>query len=314
MRMPSARNSKRSPPECGVDHKVAIIILMMPCEEDENQKQLSALSTESVPVDEHCIGDRWEVQNSDQLAKLIAIIAMGQASHAAKIIREFKQAAPVIPHEDLVRAAKQELRVRGGTEEQRKSSRWHRDGFIFEVISWIAARQDTGPHTYLKAPHIKATTQGIDGLMIELDPKQKGITRATIFEDKCSENPRKKFRDEIMPAFQDHHKNNRAPELVDTAAALIEKSGLDESAAVKAAATVLDINYRRYRAALTVTSKNDSEDRRKALFKGYDKLAKIKASQRLGATFVVDNQLRDWFEALASRAIAFLDTFEEETV
>src|SRR5216684_4148826 len=44
--------------------------------------------------------------------------------------------------------------------------RWQRDGFIFEAISWIAARQTHGERALLKDPHVSATSQGLDGLMI----------------------------------------------------------------------------------------------------------------------------------------------------
>lgn len=43
-----------------------------------------ALTTEPVAIDGHCVGDRWTVEDEDRLAKLIAIIAMGQATHAAE--------------------------------------------------------------------------------------------------------------------------------------------------------------------------------------------------------------------------------------
>ena len=46
--------------------------------------------------------------------------------------------------------------------------RWQRDGFIFEAISWIAARQACGERALLEDPHVSATSQGLDGLMIEL--------------------------------------------------------------------------------------------------------------------------------------------------
>lgn len=111
-----------------------------------------------------------------------------------------------------------------------------------------------------------------------------------------------------MKTFEEHHANARAPELVSFAAALIEKSGVDGSAAVRAAARVLDHAYRRYRAALAITAKDDSQAGRAALFKGYDKLKGIKADQRVGATFIVDGHLRDWFDTLANRAIAVIDS------
>jgi hypothetical protein len=235
---------------------------------------------------------------------------MGQALHAAKIIEDLAPASPAITAASLTQASKQQLQISGATDDHKKSSRWRRDGFLFEAIAWIAARQAGTPRTYLKDPHIKSTTQGIDGLMIEMDPAGPEVSRATIFEDKCSENPRDIFRDDVMKAFGDHHKNLRGPDLVAGAAALIKESGIDGTAAVTAAARVLDLAYRRYRASLAVTAAHDSLKGRIALFKGYDKLKDIKAEQRVGTTFIVNGDLRDWFDNLADHAIAALDSME----
>jgi hypothetical protein len=270
-----------------------------------------ALLTAVVPVDSHSVGDRWTVRDFDQLAGLIAVIAMGQALHAAKIIDELAPASPAITAASLTQAAKQQLLIIGATDDHKKASRWRRDGFLFEAISWIVARQAGTPRTYLKDPHIKSTTQGIDGLMIEMTPAAREVSRATIFEDKCSENPRDIFRGDVMKAFGDHHKNLRGPDLVAGAAALIKESGIDGTAAVTAAARVLDLAYRRYRASLAVTATHDSLKGRIALFKGYDKLKDINAEQRVGATFIVDGDLRPWFDGLAAHAIAALDSMEK---
>jgi hypothetical protein len=44
-----------------------------------------ALEIEAVEIDEHCTGSRWVADDPDHLARMIAIIAMGQAAHAARI-------------------------------------------------------------------------------------------------------------------------------------------------------------------------------------------------------------------------------------
>lgn len=273
-----------------------------------------ALLTGPVPVDPDSIGDRWTVRDIDRLARLIALIAMGQAIHAAKIINALAPASPAITHDALILAAKQQLQINGTTEEQKDASRWRRDGFLFESISWVAARQQSTSRTYLKDPHIKSTTQGIDGLMIEMDANLPQVSRATIFEDKCSDNPRAMFRDEVMKSFEDHHNHARAPELVSVAASLIAKSGIDETAAVEAAARVLDLVYRRYRAALAITAKDDSQRGRASLFKGYGKLIGIEAEQRVGATFIVNGDLRGWFDDLADRTTMVIDGFKKEAI
>jgi hypothetical protein len=233
--------------------------------------------------------------------------------HAAKIIEGLSPTSSAITAASLTDAAKRQLRIVGKTDDQKDASRWRRDGFLFEAISWIAARQGGTSRIYMKDPHIKSTTQGIDGLMIELAASAPEITAATIFEDKCSEHPRAIFRQDVMKAFGDHHKNLRGPELVSGASALIEKSGLDGTAAVQAASRVLDLAYRRYRASLAVNTEHDSEKGRVALFKGYDKLKGITAQQRIGATFVIDGDLRDWFDSLAKRAMTALDEMAKES-
>lgn len=233
---------------------------------------------------------------------------MGQAAHAAQIITELLPAEPAINNQALRLDAKQALTIKGDTDEKRQASRHHRDGLIFEAISWAAAQQETGGEALLRDPHIKSTNQGLDGLMIELDGTRTAIRRATIFEDKCSEDPRRVFRDEILPAFLTYHKNSRASELLTTTAALLEKAGLNGTNAVEAAARVLAKEYRAYRGCLATTQEDDSQERRKRLFKNYEELDGITASQRIGGILVTTADLRAWFHDLAGRAIAYINS------
>jgi hypothetical protein len=272
----------------------------------------NALAIDAVPVDADSTGSRWTAGDLDLLARIVAIIAMGQATHAARIIGALEPAAPAINHAALRASAKQRLTVSGTTDEQKKARRYQRDGLIFEAISWIAAQQETAGKALLRDPHVSATTQGLDGLMIERDASGAEVLRATIFEDKCSENPDETFRYKIMPAFRDHHENKRAPDLLATAAALLEKAGLDGTKAVEAAGRVLDKAYRAYRASLAVTPADDTDARRQSMFKTYGDLGGINADQRLGAVLVTSDDLRDWFDALAGKAIAYLDDLDDE--
>lgn len=280
---------------------------------DEVSKKLtkSALKVETCKINEYCVGSRWEVSDGEYLARIIAIIAMGQAVHAAQIIADLLPAAPAINEKALCEDAKLRLSIKGDTPDAQDASRWHRDGLVFEAISWIAARQEASGEVLLKDPHISATTQGLDGLMIELDEKATAITRATIFEDKCSGDPRRKFRDEVLPAFAAYHRNKRASDLVAAAATLITAK-LTGTAATQAAARVLDLQYRAYRAGLTIEPGRDNEKGRAALFKDYETLNKITENQRIGATLVTATALRDWFDTMAEQAIAYLDVLEKE--
>jgi hypothetical protein len=269
------------------------------------------LVTETVPIDEDCIGDRWSALDEEHLARLIAIVAMGQADYAAFILRELRPVAPAFTHIALCREAKLKLTVQDDEAKVRTGyPRWQRDGFIFEAISWIAARQTYGGHTLLKTPHVSATSQGLDGLMIELSEDKSTVVTTTVFEDKCTDHPRDTFRDKVMPAFLERHRNDRSAELVATASALLGKAGIDEEAAARLAAAVMDSTQRRYRAAFALTDEYDSQRERKKLFKGYNALEGIEATQRIGAGLIIDGELRAWFDALALRAVAYLNELE----
>jgi hypothetical protein len=274
--------------------------------------QPPALIIEPVEVDADCVGSRWTAADIDHLARIIAIIAMGQAAHAARIIAELLPSEPAIHYAALQADARQRLSIVGRKKEQRETSRYRRDGLIFEAISWAAAHQATAGKALLRDPHLSSTTQGLDGLMIELDEAGTAVARATIFEDKCSEHPRHMFRYEILPAFRVYHDNKRASELVATAAALIEKIGIDGTRSTIAAARVLDKNYRAYRGSLAVTTADDSLERRKKLFKNYGELKDMQAAQRIGAVLITSDDLRAWFDQLAGRAIAYIDHLEPE--
>lgn len=276
---------------------------------------LHPLLTEAVPIDDNCIGDRWTAKDETQLARLIAIIAMGQAVYAAHILQELLPAAPAFNNEDLRREAKIHLTVEDDKKIPRTGyPRWQRDGFIFEAISWIAARQVCGERALLKDPHVSATSQGLDGLMIELSADNSKVERTTVFEDKCTENPRETFRESVIPAFLERHQNKRSAELVAAASILLRMAGIDDNSAARLAAAVMNRKQRSYRVAFALTERHDTPKERRKLFKGYDALDGISAEQRIGAGLIIPGELREWFDALALQAIVFLDELEQSGI
>ncbi|MBD9445042.1 MULTISPECIES: hypothetical protein [unclassified Rhizobium] len=274
---------------------------------------MAAVTSTTVEVDDDVTGLQWAVNDFEELAKLIAVIALGQAQHAVRIIDALEPHGPALSDEELFRGARGQMLIRGQTDAQKEVSRYHRDGFLFECISWIVARQSSSSRTFMKDPHIASTTQGLDGLAIEMDPTEPVMVGATIFEDKCTENPRKKFKGEVLVTFGEHHASKRMRDLVANAVSLIRETGLNGTEATKAAARVLDKSFRTYRAALTVGAEVSTATRRKKLFKGYNGLADITKDQRIGATLIV-SELRGWFQELAEEVIKELKQFEADHV
>lgn len=269
------------------------------------------LQTKNVRIDTHCLGERWSAQDQTKLAKLIAIIAMGQADYAASILKNLKNrepGAPAATNSDIVREAKIKLTVQKDGEQRRTGyPREQRDGFIFGAISWIAAIQHYSPCALLKEPPINPTVQGIDGLMIELTNDKSQVKMTTVFEDKCTAYPRKTFRKKVIPAFLRLHRNERCPELVASASALLRMAGINITTASQLAAAVTNLKLRRYRCAFALIENFDSHKERQKLFKGYNALDGMQRHQRVGASFIVCGELRKWFDAIAKEAIAHLD-------
>lgn len=229
----------------------------------------AALEITGFPIDDDCVGSKWKVENEDQLARLIAIVVMGQAAQAAHIIDELLPAAPAFTNEALKKEAVIKFTVQEVAQTPRMGyPRIQRDGLIFEIISWIAAKQVSGEKCFLKDPHTSSTSQGLDGIMIELNEDGSEILKSTIFEDKCTDNPRDTFTQKVIPGFLDRHGNTRNAELIAAAATLIQLSGVSNVQAMSMVRKVIDNSSRQYRAGFALTQDFDTEEAQKALFKG----------------------------------------------
>lgn len=271
------------------------------------------LSVASVPINSYCVGDRWSAEDEAQLAALVAIVAMGQASYAAHILKVLQPATPAFSNADLRREARIKLTAQeDGAKPRTGYPKVHRDGFIFEVISWIATRQVYGDRALLKDPHVSSTSQGVDGLMLELTDDKSMVTMTTVFEDKCTTEPRATFKQKVIPAFLEHHENKRSAEVVAAASVLLRIAGIPEDSAARLAAAVMDRQARRYRASFALPMTEDTAIARSRLFKGYDVLEGLPAEQRVGASLIVNGEVRAWFDALAMQAIAYLDGLDGE--
>jgi len=260
-----------------------------------------------------CVGERWTVANAVQLARLIAIIAMGQVSQAAHIVLSLAPAVPAFSFAELRSEAIIRLTVQDESQAPRIGyPRWQRDGFMFEAISWIAARQSQGPGVLMKDPHVSATSQGLDGLMLILSPDKSIVESTTIFEDKCTDDPKSIFTSKVMAGFRERHDNRRSAEIIATASALLTRAGISDEFAARMAAAVTDRNRRRYRAAVTTVAELDNDAARASIFSTYGDLAGITTDQRQAACLIVPTELRPWFDQLGLQAVTYLNSLEDD--
>lgn len=243
-----------------------------------------------------CSGSYWTIDDEATLAEHIARIALGQARHVERIVA----AASGVPTAKASPGAKRSaiglLTVPTGNDP------WHRDGWMFQAMSWIAARR-AEPDAHIRAPHMILAHKGFDGLSVRLDKTKKKVLAAVVFEDKATDNPRATIRNDVWPEFEALESGDRENVLTaELVAVLSGIEGCDVDAAIE---TILWGQARHYRVSITAGESHQDDEGRKRLFKGYDGVVTGPLGRRRAeAVFIPD--LRNWMGGLADRAITFI--------
>lgn len=240
-------------------------------------------------------GNTWEVPDEDVLAKWIAWVAIGQAFHVAEILHAVNPAGTPLTN-DAAKLDAVELLTQKGADP------WHRDGWMFQVMSWLAAHVHR-PGALIALPHLIHAEKGLDGLEILLDGSQN-VVATIIFEDKATENPRDTVRDDVWPEFVKFESGHGVNRITQQASGILAVAHHPNPAA---AVNKISWNTtRRYR--ISITASKSTPASRKSLFKDYDTKVQGNSDRRRAEVFVV-NDVRAWMANLAAKAIAQVATF-----
>lgn len=253
------------------------------------------------PIDEDGCwhGSTWTVDDEDALAEMIARVALGQ-SRAVERILSATDALPADYPVGGFAGAMALLTVEDGADV------YHRDGWVFQVISWIAAhRQDD--NALIRAPQMIKADKGLDGLMIQFDDGD--VARVVICEEKATENARQKISGSVWPEFANFETGARDNELVATVTAILERSG--DADADKIVADILWSDARAFRVAVTVNETHATEAGRRRLFKGFEGVVSGEVMRRRAETFLLDD-IRAWIASIAAKAADIVADAEEQ--
>lgn len=239
-------------------------------------------------------GYTWDVVDEQLLAELIAHVALGQARHVAKILSNTGVALP-LPIHDAWAAAVKMLTVPPGAEP------WHRDGWMFQVMSWLSAYK-SGPNSLINTPQMIFAQKGFDGIQLDFDPAGN-ISAVVIFEDKATDNPRETIRDDVWPEFEAYESGGDANVLVAEVTGLLEKrQDIDVDEVIR---RVIWKDSRHFRVSITVGDTHRTDSGRGRLFKDYDTTIPGDVKRRRGETFYV-NDLRAWMDSIAGKVLAHI--------
>lgn len=247
--------------------------------------------------DQLCYGWQWEIADEDILADRVARVAVGQFRHVARILdgaNILPPATQAMVAQDAIAA----LTLAVG------SDPWHRDGWLFQTISWIAAYQNK-KGAIINAPHIRKADKGFDGFQLEISADGQVVTAVIIFEDKATSDARRTIREEVWPGIEILESGSRVTELTHQASALLEgqlvrNPDLDIDSAV---ANILWKEARCYRVSITIDETHVTAAARKRLFKDFDLKAPGVLQRRRAETIHIP-LLREWMEGFAQRVVA----------
>ena len=251
-----------------------------------------------------CHGSRWVIADEDDLARKVAYLALGQSRHVAAILAKIDKKVPAT-RADTAKAAIKLLTVPDDMDP------YHRDGWIFQAISWIAAyRNDAG--AVVRAPHAILAHKGFDGMQLRLDVANEKVIAVIIFEDKATVNPRSKITGDVWSGIRALERGERMPEIIQETGAILEAhqlrfSKLDIDAAVE---KIIWEEARHYRVAVTADDVHDDDGEREVLFKGFDKVAPGGRQRRQAETMSIPN-LRKWMKQFAAKAIRQIEAWRD---
>lgn len=172
----------------------------------------------------------WSISKKSRatLVEIIAYLYLRQEENALRVInalephrrvRKGKVAENVIDKLTAPKQADIDL-LRTGNDKQKVSAKnkidtdiIHRDGLLFQHVSWIVARL-AFPAGYMTSPHVRQADKGFDGFIIEFDAKTNEISRIVLCEDKASIAPRGLISSKVWPDVTSIRRGERDDEIL----------------------------------------------------------------------------------------------------
>lgn len=238
--------------------------------------------------DDYCRGVCFSITDEDALARAVALVLVQEYSLAKGILTGTagtREEQRVFLDEDEI----EDIVAR----RLEPSVVYHRDGFLFQLMMWLAAHLDLDDSDLVAQPHTQASAKGQDSIVVHR--AAGAVVALTICEDKATEHPRKTVREDVWPEIKDYEAGGRRDELRSNVIATLGLGGVPADEATTLVRRISWEGKRRYRVRVTVEG-----ERPKQLFKGFDELVSGDVERRRGETVQIP-QLRDWMTNLARK-------------
>lgn len=243
-----------------------------------------------------CDGHDWTIVDKPTLIKLLARLVAGYYAHVEAILQD-----PTVPLPTIVNSHA-ELKAKLGKPKS-DETRYHRDGWMFQMISWVAAHLTSSATILIAPPQPRPADKGFDGLIVELCPKDGAIGGIVICEDKATVNTRDTITKKVWPELRKFEKGARDAELQSEVTALLRGNGRNVLQIVE---KIHWNETRKYRVSVTTSEEEHKLGGRARVFNGFDKMVTGDNTRRQGEYLIVKD-LRDWMDSLCKGVLAELE-------
>ena len=249
--------------------------------------------------DKHCQGVSFVVTDTNALARAVALVLVQEYVLARRIL----SGAPTADNGDAVALPKDAIDDII-TRRLKPPVDYHRDGFLFQLIMWLAAHLDLQDGDLVALPHAQASAKGQDSIVVHR--AGGAVVALSICEDKATEKPRATVRDEVWPEIREYEAGGRRDELRSNIIATLGLGGVPVDEAIALVRRISWEGQRRYRVRLTL-----ERARSGGIFKGFDDIVTGSVERRRGETVQLSG-LRAWMTDFAAKVESELRTYARE--
>ena len=244
--------------------------------------------TRELVDDTYCQGVEFTVQNVDTLACAVAFVL----THQHKLAKDIVAGASADKDNNKVTLDGDDI---DDIINRRLNPTvvYHRDGFLFQLMMWLATYIDIEGGDLVSLPHSQCSAKGQDSIVVHRN--ENSVVAISICEDKATESPRKAVREKVWPEFRDYESGGRRDELRSNIIATLGLGNIPSSEAERLVHKISWDGTRRYRVRVTVQSA-----RTKGLFKGFDELVDGSHERRRGETMLLP-EMRSWMTKFSAR-------------
>lgn len=245
----------------------------------------------------HCLKYLWAIKDDPAFVRCIAQLALGQHRHVIRVLQGLGPSKSYGIGKNEVNDLIKRLR------QNKPGQVENRDGWLFQLISWIALAIQSNQATFIDPPHPMESQKGFDGLCVTVSQGKNSFDYVLVTEDKATGSPRNVFLHEVLPEIKRIEAGERNSQIRSRVSVLVSAAIADEKGRESALQAALWQSILRFRTCFATQAK--CLPKRVELFKGYADAAPGGIDRRQGGVFLV-NDLRPWFEALSKKVIAEL--------